>query len=57
MSADISVLNSAGRCVDLNLLDVGSPTASGLSVAVADCVSAHSAFSAYTTNSGHNRTS
>lgn len=51
--ANVSIFNSAGRCIDFDFLDVGSPTASGLSVAVADCVAAHSAFSAYTTNSGH----
>jgi len=57
MSANINVLNTAGRSIDFDFLDVGSPTASCLSVAVADCVAAHSAFSAYTTNSGHNCTS
>lgn len=51
--ANVLIFNSAGRSVDFDFLDVGSPTASGLSVAVADCVAAHSAFSAYTTNSGH----
>lgn len=44
MSANIYVFNTAGRSVDFDFLDVGSPTASCLSVAVADCVSAHSAF-------------
>ena len=53
MRANVSFFNSAGRCIDFDFLNVGRPTASGLSVAVADCVAAHSAFSAYTTNSGH----
>ena len=53
MRANVSLFNSAGRCIDFDFLNVGRPTASGLSVAVADCVAAHSAFSAYTTNSGH----